>query len=317
MFAKQLVPPPFLKQYKTMFLFVLFTIPLTMWGQRSALDADLVHSEFGGDLRIYNLAQNGKPIGNIYWYRRDDDRVRARYFSSGDVYNTYSSWKRKGHEVIAVTGGGYMGGSGEELQGGLSVDAGKIVNASFDKSLDGLVIVERIGGIRVANIDEGVLTIYYGKANTESWRPKRLDLNNPADQEELLSWAVDVNATLFQTDLLCWESKLRSDFYGGSRINKIRAKRRFLALVYDKNDALHFVTIDINSEMTLADAALNSLRYFLEIGEVKELVALVNLERNVQDVHLIYNQNSKQLSEFAGKQNADIRSAKNLLVFYR
>lgn len=264
-----------------------------------------------GELEVTRIKMDDNDFGEATWFRRADKSVKAKYFASNNPFETYRSWKRNGHQILGVCSGAYLG-ENQQLKG-LSISGGQIGSREFNPDLDGLVIVEKVGGIRVVNLEKGPITIYYGSGNSPRTK-KRLDPKNQDDLEELLSWGVEANATMFQTHLLAWKDKVKPDVFTNNAFNKSKSRKRFLALVYDDLNELHFVIVDVNQNLSVGKAAVFTTKYFLKHRRVESLVALINIDRH-DDRPMETYFNRRPVSGV----DADrvLEDYQNILVFYR
>lgn len=261
-------------------------------------------SYYQGDVVIQRLYAGPEEIGSITWIRRGPDRIRAKYFASGNVYQRYSAFDKP--TVLACEGAFSItsGNNGNLLPEGLTVDDGVIVNRDLSSKMDGLVFVYATGGIMVADIGDGNLTV---KDDTGQ---QTLDVRNSRDKTYLLNWAVRNRATMFQTQLLASTRGLRLDI---AKAHREFRERRFLAIVKDKqtNEVKH-VIIDVSKPYYLGDLAQLVYSYLETQATV---IALLNLEGgtnyNVLDV---YDQNRQRLSYPTGMRPASTATA--LLVYY-
>jgi hypothetical protein len=176
---------------------------------------------------------------------------------------------------------------------GLAIDEGKKINGKVDYRMDGLVIVhnkgEKAGEIVVSNLSEGNM--------------RKMD----KDYYNFLGWAEKEQASVFQTQLLIYENKLRVN-----NNSKKHAERRLLVLVRDKNgDVLHII-FNITRPTTLYDISKNILDYFKKTE--KHVIAMLNLDTGANDFMQVYNEKGEIAPNFKGIRK--ISEITDLIIYY-
>jgi hypothetical protein len=258
-----------------------------------------------------NLVYNGGQIGYVIALNRTSKRIKAKYFAYKEngkiVHERYDNW-RSGKNVVLISSGAYATGfSGSDLPVGLTVDDGNIVNRNIDTNMDGLVIVEAVGGVRMTNIRDGDLTIRKGSVD------KKVNVNDPLQRSEFLSWCESEKATVFQTHLLIYKNQLKLSYLNSS--NKV-AERKMILLAYDSNGNLyHLIVYSRWKQMTLYEMASNTLSMLNENGF--NVVAAANLDTGGVDVL----STSTELADCGGQSiegltNARRREMTNMLVYF-
>jgi hypothetical protein len=258
-----------------------------------------------------NLFYNGNPIGYIIALNRTSKRIKAKYFAYKEngkiVHERYDNW-RSGKNVVLISSGAYATGfSGSDLPVGLTVDNGNIVNRNIDNNMDGLVIVEAVGGVRMTNIRDGDLTIRKGNVD------KKVNVNDPLQRSEFLSWCESEKATVFQTHLLIYKNQLKLSYLNSS--DKV-AERKMILLAYDSSGNLyHLIVYSRWKQMTLYEMASNTLLMLNENGF--NVVAAANLDTGGVDVL----STSTELADCGGQTiegltNARRREMTNMLVYF-
>jgi hypothetical protein len=276
---------------------------------KPTFDEEYFGSYYSGDVFIYKIKKGYDNYGHVVWLRREGKRIKTKYFAAGNAYLNYLRWKSTYNKnVIMITAGAYSSvlcdntGTTSRSPIGLTVDNGSIVNRTI-ADMDGLVIVEAVGGIRISNLDNGDLSL-------ESIGSK-VNARNAADRNLLLDWSVAESATIFQTHLLAWKNKLALADIANNRTTN----RRLLALAYSLGN-LYYIVFDITKSLTLKDATQEAL-YYLSTQKGMDVVSIINLDTGNCDFAYTFNESGDQLSAPIGAFNTSIDKATNLLVFYR
>lgn len=246
---------------------------------------------------------------------RGSKRIKAKYFafktSTKSVSERYQEWCR-GKQVVLYSSAAYIDARAY-IPEGLTIDNGVSVNENFVfGKMDGLVIIEAVGGVRISNIEDRNLTIYDPLA-------ENIDLNSPYDRNSFVDWAVRKRATCFQTHLLAYRSQgkemLKIDPING----RVREReRRMLALCMSGSDVYHVIYNIANHYVYMYDAAAaikgNVNAPVSQGGLGMSLVALVNLDVGAQDVFQLFDESGSGIHTFKGPVH--INRATNLLVYY-
>ncbi len=244
----------------------------------SYLQEKLCSSEFLGDVTSYAISDGSQEIGYSIWLNRKSQHVKAKYFAhkdvaSGEIVNDrYNSW-RSGRNIILMSSGAYATGwNGSNVPAGLTIDDGNIVNRTLDNTMDGLVIVEAVGGIRVSNIEDGDLRI--GTSNGF----KAIDVRS--DKAEFFSWAQQQKATVFQTHLLAYKNQLMISEYTSA---KDRSIRKVLVLVESPNgDIFHIIYYTRFYAYSLYEVSEKIINHLKMLGH--SVIAAINLDTGAYDV---------------------------------
>jgi len=259
---------------------------------------------YKGNVKLFKLYRNGSTYGQTVWLYRQSGNVKAKYFAHRDydsnksVYDRYSEWKGNS-EIIMVCAGAFTSQDYTKPVG-LTVDNGKVVNRKIDESMDGLVIVYATGGIVVSDIDEGNLYL--------QTLGRQVDARDHRDKYELLEWAEKEDATIFQTQLLCYKNQLRISSNG----RKERAARRLLILGTDSKGNVVHVVFNIQRDVYLYDISKEVLEYLKEEG--LNVIAMLNLDTGMYNILEVYNERGYQLDDVEGEE--PVRKATNLLSYY-
>ncbi|MEM1221067.1 MAG: hypothetical protein AAGH79_19245 [Bacteroidota bacterium] len=234
------------------------------------------NSYFNGDVITRTLNDGYSTVGHSIWLSRSSQRVNAKYFAHKQygtvVHDRYDTW-RQGKNVVLISSGAYATGwDGKDVPAGITVDAGKVVNRSYENTMDGLVIVYATGGIVVSNIENRDLTLKKGGKSFV------VDVTTASGRAEFLSWAQSEGATVFQTHLLAYKNNLLF-----TRATSESARRKFLVLTKDPSGNLYHVIFYMkNKSYTLYDAAQGILQY-LNNGRY-EVIGMINLDTGGFDI---------------------------------
>lgn len=259
---------------------------------------------YKGNVKLFKLYKNGSTYGQTVWLYRKSGNVKAKYFAHRDydsnksVYDRYREWKGDG-EIIMVCAGAFTSQDYTKPVG-LTVDNGKVVNRKIDESMDGLVIVYATGGIVVSDIDEG--NLYLQSLG------RQIDARDPRDKYELLDWAEKEEATIFQTQLLCYKNQLRISSDG----RKERATRRLLILGTDGKGEVVHVVFNVQRDVYLYDISKEVLEYLKKQG--LNVIAMLNLDTGMYNILEVYNERGYQIDEVEGEE--PVQKATNLLSYY-
>ena len=250
--------------------------------------------------QIVELKKGSSKYGHAVIFLRGEsnNRIKAKYFAE-DAYNSYVKWKT-GKDIVMISSGAYSTGwsSSTDTPVGLCVDNGTIVNRNIEDKLDGLVIVEAVGGIRVSDIDNKDL---YLQSIDKKVSPRD-------DRYLLLNWGADQNATIFQTHLLAYTDGLRIDAYKSS---KSTARRRLLVLGYFNGKLFHAI-FHITQNVTLYQAADDVMKTMINMGV--EVVSVLNLDTGGYDILEVYDDYRQKIPYIKG--GVDKSKATNLLIYY-
>jgi hypothetical protein len=248
-------------------------------------------------VHIYTMKEYGQTMGRCIWMQRP--HARATYFAYLNInskFNQLSNNKR----LILATAGGYTNSKGQPE--GLTVEDGNIVNATIMHDRHGLVIVEKSGGIRILNLKNRTFLLPYGG-------PKILNpLDNLIAFSELLTWAKQKRATLFQTHLLAFSDSV---LIHPTKVNTDLRERRILALVSDpKTKKVHHIIFDITQPHTLPDIT-NKIFALLKKRNMK-VEGLLNLDVGSFNILEVYNPGGNLLIQAP----VPVDQATNLIVYY-
>lgn len=288
-----------MNQLKTLFILI---VSLVTSSQLLAQYNLSTHSTIrNNDITLFNLSKNGSSYGQAIWMNRSasSKRIKAKYFASGNAYQAYLNWK-KGKDIILVSSGAYSEGwTSHSSPIGLCVDNGRIVNRNIKNEMDGLVIVEAIGGVRVSDIDLGNLSLL--SINRKNVNPRK-------DKITLLNWGASENATIFQTHLLAYDNQLRVGTNGSYKTSS----RRMLALAIKNGEVMHII-FHIKRDVTLYEATKDINRTLKNRGIY--VVGILNLDTGGYDILKVYKDSGYAFSDISGTVN-NVSDATNLLVYY-
>lgn len=250
---------------------------------------------------FYDLKKNGRYYGDAILLHRQksNKRIKAKYFASGTPYSKYVSWKTN-KDIILVSSGAYSS-SAEDYRPpkpiGLCVDNGQVVNRAIKSDMDGMVIVESVGGIRVSDIDECDLTLV---SKNKTICPRE-------EKNVLIQWGQEELATIFQTHLLAFKDELRI----GTNSNQSSSRRRLLMAGYQNGLLIHSIFY-IKNQLTLYDAAVEAKKTMDDLGI--SVVFMLNLDTGYYDILQAYDDYGREIPDIQGEKSVSI--ATNLLVYY-
>ena len=238
------------------------------------LSSSLIKSYKSGAISVYKLQDGYSEMGHAIWLNRSSKRVKAVYFSEGDVYGKFKRWK-SGKNIVLTCSGAFaddLDKTNGALPVGLNVENGNIKNRNVIKDkMDALVIVYGTGGIVVSDLTKGDL--FLKSLN------KEVDIRKDFTAKyDLLKWAEKEQATIFQTQLLAYKNKLKIDSDG----RKKRRERRFLALATNRSGVLYHIIFNFPREIYLYDGAKDVLEHLKDQG--MDVTALLNLDTGAYNV---------------------------------
>jgi len=242
--------------------------------------------------------KNNTIIGQSVWMNRR--YVHANYIATNNVYKEYQLLRSKKNVVLA-SAGGFTNQRGLPL--GLTIEKGKVVNAILRYDRDGLLLVQKNGGIRVLNLKRGEFHLPGLK------KPIGNPLNSLMAYSDLLNWATSYGATIFQVQLLAYSNKLLIDPQKAP--NQLR-ERRLLALFSDNgNGDVQHAIFNIETSFNLATIA-DEIFGIIAIRN-KKVEAIVNLDVGTYNILNVFDANNNMLQYIKGP--VDISTATNLLVY--
>ncbi len=253
---------------------------------------------YSGNVKVFRLEEGGDDIGYSVWLKRSGGKVRAKYFACGEVNKRFNEWKSGRNIVLTCSGAFTTNDFGNPLPVGLTIDNGLVVNKHIHEEMDGLVLVYGTGGIAVSDKDEGNL---YLKSIG-----KRVDIRETWDKYELIKWAEEEEATIFQTQLLAYKNDLRLEVHKARKKNR---ERRILVLARDSGRSIYHIIFDVRDGVYLGDISQRLLTYLK--SKSVEVVAMLNLDTGWYNMFKLYDQNR----ELVLKRNPD-KDPTNLLVYY-
>ena len=273
-------------------------------------DMTLCKTGHNGQVQAGDLYRKGSIIGSIISVNRTSKNVKAKYIaykaSGATVHERYDAW-RKGKTPVLVSSGAYSTSFEDNgIPVGFTIDDGNLVNSSFESKMDGLIIVENIGGVRISNIEDGNLKINVnGKFET-------IDIRNGLHRSRFLDWCKKEQATVFQTHLLIYDNKTKVS----SNASSSKAIRRLLVMAKDANGQLfHMILYPKQWSATLAETADYTLNLLNSKGY--QVLSAINLDTGRIDVLAT----STELSDckgnaITGESNLQRQKISNMLVYY-
>jgi hypothetical protein len=250
------------------------------------------------DTNVFYLTIDGSIIGEIIWLERP--KYKAHYIAKGNVYSKYRRFLRLNHKRVRVVMTGGFTNSYQQPEG-LTIEEGKVVNAVLMPDRDGLVIVQRNGGIRVINLKDKngfLLPNGGGKINP---------LNSIIDYAKLLKWSKSNRATLFQTQLLAFSDKILID----RRVAKNTSReRRLLALASNKKSGKVFHLV-VNVRKGVSLASITEKTFDILKKRKYKVEAILNLDVGSFNIMEVYTLRGALML----KAPVSIHKATNLLFY--
>jgi len=260
-------------------------------------------SKYNNSAHICTIYYSGINYGNSIWLSRKSGKIKAKYFAykgTTSVAEQYNEWK-KGKQIILYCSGAYTT-EYDAIPVGLTINDGNVVNRKVDTKMDGLVVVEAIGGVRIANLRE--TNAIYLQSLGKSVNPR----NNPTHTNEFIAWAKDYSATVFQTNLLYFKNTKYFSYVPAS------AERRLLVLATNKNNnELYHIIYNIPKSVSLTIIA-EQIFYNLYYNMNMDVTGMINLDTGARDIFQMYDEYGKTMDYLKGPH--DLNIASNLLVYY-
>jgi len=253
-------------------------------------------------VRTYRLkTKQGNIIGESIWLMRKDatqEYIDAHYFVIGDIVSKYEQQK-KYNFLILVSSGGFN--NILEQPDGLTIEDGTIINTVISQYRHGLVMLNK-GGINVLNLKNNHFVLPSGKS-----------INNPLTTAkayaELIKWAKEEKATLFQTQLLCYQDSLLITIEKAKR--ELR-ERRLLAICTDKkSNRNYYVIFNIHKPSYLAEITMEVFSILSRNNN--KIEAILNLDTGAYDILELRDKNNHAVGHIKG--TVDIHKAINLITF--
>ncbi len=260
-------------------------------------------SMYNGKVKIFNLKRNGRNIGNSLWLYRTGKNIKAKYFAykqnGQSIYERYNDWK-KGKKIISYCAGPYTTRDYSKPQG-LTIDNGNIVNRNIDEKLDGLIIVEAVGGVRVVDLEKPSSECINLVSIGRSLNPR----NSSVEKNQFINWARYESATVFQTNLMY----MKNDKKFGNVYET--ARRRIFVLAYHGGEVVHII-FNITIDVSLTDISKEIYSY-LNRKNVR-VIGILNFDTGSYDIFQVFNQNGYEDNHLHG--TVSVRKAQNLMVYY-
>lgn len=254
---------------------------------------------WSGEVQINTIKSNGNKIGQSIYLSRSSKNIKAIYFAANkgnnSVYERYLNWK-PGRQIITCCAGAYLSGN-YSTPLGLTIDGGQLVNRNVDSNMDGLVIVEKVGGVRISDLDQPN-SIYLLSYN------QYVNPRNSSQKQQFIDWAYKEDATVFQTNLLYYKNTPKIGYVSAT------AERRILALVENSKIVSH-VIFNIEQSVSLTDIANEIFNLLRNKG--LNVIAMINLDTGMCNAFELYDSNGQQLP-FRG--SSDMSSLSNMIVYY-
>lgn len=262
------------------------------------------------------VSKLGNESFGIVKLQRKDQRIKVKYFAAKDIDNTpvyqrYQNWARN-KKVVALSSGTYMDHcevSNDPQPVGLCIDQGNIVNQNLVSGrLDALAIVYATGGIAASNLSESNLSIVWPGGRRDS-----LDIRGSSlHKTKFLTWAQEVEATVFQTHLFIYKDQIKM----GQNSSNTTGARRFLAVCKDDTDQINYYMINLPTAATLMNGVTKAHRILKELEEVKQIVFMINLDTGCQNVFSVFHDDGTEYTDKYLKGNTHISNSINLIAYY-
>lgn len=270
----------------------------------NSIDEDHYRTMHNNKVKIYELSRNGEKIGHSVWLYRTGKNVKAKYFAykqdGKSIAERYNEWKT-GKKIISYCSGPYTAQDYEKPQG-LTIDNGNIVNRNIDTALDALVIVEAVGGVRVADLDKPSSDCINLVSINKSVNPR----NSSNEKNIFINWAKQENATVFQTNLMYFKNEKK---FGDE---SERALRRIFVIGYDGSEVVHII-FNINRSVSLTNISEEIYRYLKNERNFR-VIGVLNFDTGSYDIFQGFYQNGNEDDKLRGTVN--VNSAVNLMVYY-
>ena len=296
------------------FILCSFQVPILMilpYLPYAAVDMTLCKTSNNGQVQSGEIFKNGTSIGNIITINRTSGTIKAKYFAQKEngmtVHDRYTQWRNSKNVVLASSGAYASGFDVSATPIGITVDNGNLVNTNYDTKMDGLVIVEQSGGVRISNIEDGNLKI---RTNNVF---EAVDVKNSFQRTKFLKWCQSEYATVFQTHLLIYDNKIK---VGVSNSSQTKDIRRLLVLAKDtKGELFHIILYTNKWQSSLYEIADYTLKLLNTKGY--QILSAINLDAGGIDVF----STSTSLSDCSGSaivgaSNKTRSTVSNLLTYY-
>jgi hypothetical protein len=292
-------------------VFVFTLCSFVQYSRVSGFDMSLCSTAHNGEVQSGDLLHNGSIVGSVIGINRSSKTIKAKYFAfkeNGKTVNErYNEWRKNNKNIVLVSSGAYstdFSAGGSPV--GLTVDNGNEVNINYNDKMDGLVIIEEAGGVRVTNIEDGNLRI----ENGGSW--ETVDIKNDLQRRKFLKWAKEKQATVFQTHLLLYDNKMKVAY----NANKSVSVRKLLVLAEDNaKNIFHYVIYTKKEGYNLTDLANNTLAMFN--GKGYKVIGAMNLDTGSLDILSTSESYSDCNGTYiTGTQNSERPKMTNLLAYY-
>jgi len=252
------------------------------------------------DNQIFYVLNNNTKIGEMIWL--ESSKYKMNYLSYGNIKDKYQKILalNKTNARVAMTGGFVNDYSNQE---GLTVENGKIINASLFPNRDALVIIESNGKSHIINLKKGSFTL----PNGEIISP----LKYASDYTKLLSWSQTNKGSFFQTQLLAYDDKLLINTKPNKNGKHRSAKERRLLFVVNnlKNNKSFHIVLNIREGVNLAVITKKFFEIIREKGY--HIEAILNLDVGSYNVMDVYDNNGTKILT----SPRTIAQARNLLFY--
>jgi hypothetical protein len=269
-------------------LIIIFCFAQISFAEMRLEELPPIHGE---KAKVYKVSDNARALGHSLWLNKKF--FKAKYFSDkmnySSVFERHNAWK-KDKALISICSAAFVN-NGKPI--GIAIDEGKKINGKADYRMDALVIAhnegEKAGDIEVSDLSKG---------NMRKMEKDYYNFLNQAEKER---------ASVFQTQLLIYENRLRV-----SNNSRKHAERRLLALARDKNgDELHII-FNIARPITLYDISKNISDYFKKTET--RIIALLNLDTGANDFMQVYNETGEIAPNFKGSRK--ISEITDMIIYY-
>ena len=273
-------------------------------GDTTIFNEELIKTMYNDKVKIYKIKRNDNYAGYSIWLYRTGKNIKAKYFAYSQngksIYQRYNKWK-KGKKIILYTHGTYTS-QNYKVPNGFTIDAGNLVNRNIDNKLDGLIIVEAGGSVRVADLEKTSSQCIYLVSINQSLNPR----NSSKEKNKFINWARDENATVFQTNLMYFKNEKK--FRNVSET----ANRRIFVLGIDNGQVVH-ILFTIEQSVSLTNISEEIYKYLMKIKGFRP-IGILYLDPHYSDIFRVFNENGTENSNIRG--STSVSDAKNLMVYY-
>ncbi len=272
------------------------------------LEDQFVKSSHSQKVKVYELSKSGETIGHSVWMSMDNT-IKSKYFAfktvnNGEyesVHEQYQRWKGNKKIILNCSGAFSTEFPGQKnnnaITVGLTVDDGKVINRTIDKTMDALVVMSLYNELKVYDLENNSLEI--GQSSFDM----------PREKARFLDWAKQKRSTIFQTQLLSFNDKLRISRKG----RKQKRERRVLAMVENKYRQSFHIIFDLTKSSFLFDTA-RDVFYHLKDDKGMTVKSIINLDTGAYNILELFDGAGRKNVDIIG--DTDVKSSTNLIVYY-